>query len=165
MIKVFLASLACWRFNTLALAALVVLFAAPVRSEEEPGARALEQHQMMRQQQQDAVRLRMQQQQRSVASPPASARERQELERLQIQQQQRQQQLHYRQGIEPLPIHPADDAGLARAKGELKRQEALREGEAQRRRLDAELQQHIQKGRVEKARGEIRSPEAPATLR
>lgn len=135
----------------------------PIRAAEDPGARALEQHQMMRQQQQDTLQLRMLQQQRAVETPPAGGRERRELERLQINQEQRQQQLHYRQNIEPATAHPADDAGAARAKGDLERQKAKRAGEVQIRRFDFELRQREERGRIEKARGEIRAPEPSAT--
>ncbi|MDH3287580.1 MAG: hypothetical protein OEP48_07650 [Betaproteobacteria bacterium] len=131
---------------------------------DEPGARALHEQQMMRQQQQDTLQLRMQQQQRSLQSPPAGAREGEALERLQINQQQRQQQLHYRQNIEPPTAHPDDDAGARRTKAELERQRAQRQGERQLQRFDSELQQRVESGRGEKARGEIRPPEPPATL-
>jgi hypothetical protein len=119
---------------------------------------------MMRQQQQETLQLRMQQQQRSLQSPPAGAREGAEFQRLQINQKQRQQQLHYRQNIERPTAHPDDDAGARHAKGELERQRAQRQSEQQLRRFDSELRQRGESGRTEKARGEIRPPEPPATL-
>lgn len=146
------------------LAVLAVSFATPAQCSEDPGARAVQQHQMMRQQQQDTLQLRMLQQQRGIESPPAGARERRERERLQLNQEQRQQQLHYRQSIEPVPRHSADDTGSARAKESLKRLEIQRQGEAQLQRFDSELKQRIESERVEKARGEVRAPEPPATL-
>lgn len=120
---------------------------ALVWGAEDPGARALQGHQMMRQQQQETLRLHMQQQQRSLQSLPAGTREGEELQRLQINHEQRQQQLHYRQNIEPPTVHPNDDAGARQLQ-----------------RFDSELQQRVESGREEKARGEIRPPEPPATL-
>lgn len=146
---------------------LVVLSAASAGlawGADEPGARALQEHQIMRQQQQETLHLRMQQQQRSLQSPPAGARESEELERLQINQEQRQQQLHYRLDIEPPTAHPDDDAGARRAKAGLERQRAQRQSEQQLHRFDSELQQRVESGREEKARGEIRPPEPPAAL-
>lgn len=130
---------------------------------DEPGAWARQEHQMMRQQQQETLQLRMQQQ-RSLQSPPAGAREGEELQRLQINQEQRQQQLHYRQDIELPTAHPDDAAGARRAKAELERQRAQRQGEQQLHRFDSELQQRVESERGEKARGEIRPPEPPAAL-
>lgn len=146
---------------------MVIGCVAPVAlawGAEDPGARALHEQQLMRQQQQETLKLRMQQQQRGLQSPPSSARKRGERERLQINQEQRQQQLHYRQNIELPTKHPDDGAGVRRGKAELERQRAQRQGERQLQRFDAELQQRVESGRVEKARGEIFPPEAPATL-
>jgi hypothetical protein len=131
---------------------------------DEPGARALQKHHMMRQQQQETLQLRMQQQQRGLQSPPAGVREGGEFQKLQINQEKRQQQLHYRQNIERPTAHPDDDAGARHAKGKLERQRAQRQSEEQLRRFDSELQQRGENGRREKARGEIHAPEPPATL-
>jgi RecB family endonuclease NucS len=119
---------------------------------------------MMRQQQQDTLQLRMLQQQRGVQSPPGGAREGHEHERLQVNQEQRQQELHYRQNVEPSTAHPGDEAGIQRAKADRDRRQAQEEGEAQLRRFDSELRRRTETQRPEKARGEILSPEPPATL-
>lgn len=123
----------CW---VLAAGALPVGNAAC--AAEDPGARAVQQNQLQRQQQQDALQLRMQQHQRATQGPPRDPKQKQELETLQAGQRQRQQELHYRHSIEPTAAHPADDAGTRRAKEEMERRKAQRRGQEQLRRLDAE---------------------------
>ncbi len=108
---------------------------------DDPGARAVQQQLLQRQQQQDALQLRMQQQQRAVQSPPVDARLNQAREKLQIEQQQQQQGLHYRQGIEPPAAQPADDEGTRRAKAELERLKAQQQSQEQARRSEWEMQQ------------------------
>jgi len=159
--------LASWRFKvllSLALAGGVVWDASPGRGAEEPGARALYEQQLMRQQQHDALRLRMQQQHRSLQSPPSGAQERQAREQLQLEQRQRQEQLHYRQEIRPPTAHAGDDAGVQRAKAQMERQRAKEEGEQQLRRFDTELQGGAEDAGSAKARGEVRSPEPAPPL-
>ena len=107
---------------------------------DDPGARAMQQQVLQRQQQQDALQLRMQQQQRAVQSPPADVREKQAREKLQIEQQQQQQALHYRQGIEPPAAQPADDEGTRRAKAEMGRLKAQQVSQEQMRRSEQEMQ-------------------------
>ena len=108
---------------------------------DDPGARALQQHQLQRQQQQEALQLRMQQQQRGVQSPPADPRQKQAQDKLREDQQIRQQQLHYQQAIEPAAAQPSDDEGTRSAKAERVRLEAQRQGQRQIRQSDWELQQ------------------------
>ncbi|MGH8641750.1 MAG: hypothetical protein ACRET6_08555 [Burkholderiales bacterium] len=134
-------------------------FAGTAGGAEDPGARALQQHQLQRQQQQDAVQLRMQQQQRSTQAPPADARQQQAGKQLEIDQQQRQQELHYRQGIEPPSAQPADDEGTRRAKAQLDLQKAQRESSRQLQRFDAETQQEAERRRKVESRGEITAPQ------
>jgi hypothetical protein len=107
---------------------------------EDPGARALQQHQLQRQQQQEALQLRMQQQQRSVQESPADARQQQALEQLQINQQQQQQELHYRQGIEPTTAQPSEGEGTRGAKAQIELQKAQQQSQQQLRRFESELQ-------------------------
>lgn len=106
---------------------------------EDPGARALQQQQIQRQQRQDALQLRMQQQQSAVQNPPQDLRQKQDLEKLTIEQRQRQQQLNYRQDIGPATAQPTDDAGARRAKEAMEREKAQRQGQELLRRSDAEL--------------------------
>lgn len=148
----------------LIVAGLAVLFAGTAESAEDPGARALQQNQLMRQQQQNTLQLRMQQEQSRVQSPPAGARGRHQVQQLETQQEQRQRELQYRQNINPPTAHSADDPGVARAKADLERGKAQRKGEAQLRRFDYERKQRIESGRTEKARGEVHAPEQPAPL-
>jgi hypothetical protein len=122
------------------LGGVVLATVASTSGAEDPGTRGLQQNQLQRQQQQDALRLHMQQQQRTLQSAPADAGKRQALEQLQREQLQRQQQLHYRQGIEPVPATAPDDAGTRRAKAEMARQKAQQESERQLQRLDDGLQ-------------------------
>ena len=105
---------------------------------EDPGARALQQHQLQRQQQDDALQLRMQQQQRAVQSPPAGARQKQVLEKLQTDRQQQQQALHYRQSIAPPVAQPTDDEGTRGAKAEMERLRAQQQSQQQARQLERE---------------------------
>jgi len=107
---------------------------------DDPGARALQQHQLQRQQQQDALQLRMQQQQRSVQEPPAGAKQQQALDLLQINQRQQQQELHYRQGMEPTGAQPSDDEGTRGAKAQMELQKAQQQSQQQLRRFESELQ-------------------------
>ena len=107
---------------------------------DDPGARALQQHQLQRQQQQDALQLRMQQQQRSVQEPPAGAKQQQALDPLQINQRQQQQELHYRQGMEPTGAQPSDDEGTRGAKAQMELQKAQQQSQQQLRRFESELQ-------------------------
>jgi hypothetical protein len=111
-------------------------------SADDPGARALQQHQLQRQQQQDALQLRMLQQQGSVQNPSADARQQQALEQLQINQQQQQQQLHYRQGIEPVSAQPFEGEDTRRAKAQMDLQKAQQQSQQQLRRFESELQVH-----------------------
>lgn len=114
-------------------------------SAEDPGARALHQHQLQRQQQEEATQLRQLQQQRAAQSLPSGVREQQALEKLQIDQQQRQQALHYRQGVERRAAQPADDEGTRHAKAELELLRARQESQQQFRRFERELQQESRK--------------------
>jgi hypothetical protein len=114
--------------------------AATAVSADDPGTRALQQHQLQRQQQQDALQLRMQQQQGSVQNPPADARQQQALEQLQIHQQQQQQRLHYRQGIDPVSAQPFEDEDIRRAKAQMDLQKAQQQSQQQLRRFESELQ-------------------------
>ena len=107
---------------------------------DDPGARAVHQQQIQRQQQQEALQLRMQQQQRAVQHPPQDAAQKRALERLQADQRQRQQELHYRQGIEPPVVQPTDDEGTRRAKEAVERQKAQQQGQELLRRSDTHLQ-------------------------
>jgi hypothetical protein len=122
------------------LAVVMMTVGVAARGAEDPGARAVQQNQLQRQQQQEALQLRMQQQQRATQNPPQDARQKQDLEKLQAEQRQRQQELHYRQGIEPSTAQPSDDAGTRRAKEELERRKARQQAEEQLQRSDAELQ-------------------------
>ncbi len=99
------------------------MLVAPVWGAEDPGARALQQQLLLRQQQQEALQLRMQQQ-HIAPSAPADARQRLLLEQLQMEQRQRQAQQHYRQAIEPPTAQPSDDEGTRRAKAEMELQKA-----------------------------------------
>ena len=128
--------------SALAFFALVSLsfqcIAAPAGGD--PGARAVQEQLLQRQQQHDALQLRMQQQQRAVQSPPADARLRQVLEQQQAEQRQRLQTLHDRQQIEPSTAHPVDDEGTRRAKAEMKRREAEQESARELRRSESEAE-------------------------
>ncbi|HET9404909.1 MAG TPA: hypothetical protein VFO57_10045, partial [Burkholderiales bacterium] len=127
----------------LATAAGCAALITSVWGADDPGARALEQHQLQRQQQQEALQLRMQQQQRAVQSTPADPRQKQAQEKLRADQQLQQQQLHYRQAIEPAAAQPSDDQGARRAKAERDRLEAQRQGQRQIRQSDWDLQQEV----------------------
>jgi hypothetical protein len=83
---------------------------------EDAGTRALQQHQLQRQQQQDVLQLQMRQQHRAVQSPPADSRQKQSLGQMHREQRQHQQALHYRQAIEPPATQPSDDRGTRAAK-------------------------------------------------
>ena len=113
---------------------------APTGGADDPGARAVHQQQIQRQQQQDALQLRMQQQLRAVQNPQQDAAQNQALERLQADQRQRQQELHYRQGIEPPVVQPPDDEGTRQAKAAVERQKAQQQGQELLRRSDAKPQ-------------------------
>ena len=142
------------------IAALIcTCFAGAAGGAEDPGARALQQHQLQRQQQQDALQLRMQQQQSATQAPPADARQQQAGKQLEIDQQQRQQELHYRQGIEPSTAQPVDDEGTRRAKARLELQKAQRESSRQLQRFDAEAQGEAERRRKVESRGEITAPQ------
>jgi hypothetical protein len=133
--------------------------AAGPAGAEDPGARALQLHQLRRQQQQDALQLRMQQQQRATQSPATDLRQQQEARQLEIEQQQRQQGLHYRQGIRPPVAQPSDDAGTRGAKRNMELQETQRQGGSQLRRFDAETRRQAEDGRKMESRGEITPPQ------
>jgi len=134
--------------------------AAPAWGADDPGARALQEHQLQRQQQQDALQLRMQQQQRAVQSPPAGSQQQQATKQLEIDQQQRQQDLHYRQGIVPSAAHPSDDEGARRAKAQIEQQRAQQQSQQQLRSFDAESQRQAERRVKEESRGEIRPVQA-----
>jgi hypothetical protein len=142
-----------------ATAAVCAVLAGAAGGAEDPGARALQQHQTQRQQQQDAFQLRMQQQQRATQAPPADTRQQQAGKQLEIEQQQRQQELHYRQGIEPSIAQPTDDDGTRRAKAQLEQQKAQRQGSRQLQRFDGETQQEAERRRKVESRGEITAPQ------
>jgi hypothetical protein len=114
--------------------------AAAAWSAEDPGGRALQQHQLQRQQQQEALQLRMQQQQHSAQDRPANTRQQQALEQLQINQRQQQQLLHDRQGIEPASAQPSEGEGGRRAKAQMELEKAQRQSQQQLRRFESELQ-------------------------
>ena len=136
---------------TVAAAAL----AAAAWGAEDPAGRALQQHQLQRQQQQDALQLRMQQQQGGAQAAPAESgrgqptdlpqidrqqRQRQATDRLRIDQQQRQQQLHDRQGIAPDTAQPSEDEAGRRAKARMELEKAQQSSQQQLRRFESELQ-------------------------
>jgi len=163
----FVASLVSWQFMVLPVlagASMAVMGAGAAPVGQEPGARGLQEQQLMRQQQQDALRLRMQQQNRSLQSPPSGAQQRQTRERMQIEQRQRQEQLHYRQETRPPTPHAGDDAGVQRAKAQMDSQRAKEEGDQQLRRFDSELQKGVERPGAAKARGEVRPPQPDAPL-
>jgi hypothetical protein len=114
--------------------------AAAAWGADDPGGRALQQHQLQRQQQLEALQLRMQQQQRSVQESPADPRRQQAVEQLQINQQQQQQELHYRQGIEPASAQPSEGEGTRRAKAQMELEKAQQQSQQQLRRFEPELQ-------------------------
>ena len=144
------------------LAAIIgcVALAAPVWSADDPALRALQQHQLQRQQQQDALQLRMQQQHRAVQSPPAGSQQQQATKQLEIDQQQRQQDLHFRQGIESSAAHPSDDEGARRAKAQIELQRAQQQSQQQLRSFDAESQRQAERRVKEESRGEIKPAQA-----
>ena len=129
--------------------------APAVLGADDPGARALQQHQLQRQQQQDALQLRMQQHQRRLHNPPADARQQQALGQMEADQQQRQQELQYRQGIEPATAQPSDDAGTRHAKAQLEEERAREQSQRQLLRFESEAQRRVEQARREKSRGEI----------
>jgi hypothetical protein len=114
--------------------------AAAAWGADDPGARALQQHQLQRQQQQEALQLRMQQQQRVVQEAPTDPQRQRALEQLQINQRQQQYDLHYRQGIEPASAQPSDGEGTRRAKDQLDLEKARQQSQQQLRRFESELQ-------------------------
>ena len=135
----------------LAGAALV----AAAQGAEDPAVRAMQQHQLQRQQQQEALQLRMLQQQWGAQNPPADAQRQQAtdlqqadqqqrrqraIEQLQIDQQQRQQQLHYRQGIEPSAAQPTEDAAGQQNKAQMELRKAQEQSQQQLRRFESESQ-------------------------
>jgi hypothetical protein len=144
------------------LAAIIgcVAFAIPAWGADDPAARALQQHQLQRQQQQDALQLRMQQQQHAVQSPPADSQQLQAMKQLEIDQQQRQQDLHYRQSIEPSATHPSDDEGSRRAKVQIEQERAQQQSQQQLRSFDAESQRQAERRVKEESRGEIKPVQA-----
>lgn len=149
-----------WAARAVRMARLLVTIscaaiAGPVQGADDPGARALQQHQLQRQQQQDALQLRMQQQQRAAQSPPADSRQQQAAKQLEIEQQQWQQELHYRQGVEPPTAQPSDGEGTRRAKAQMELQKAQQQGQQQLRRFDAETQQQVEQKRKVESRGEV----------
>ena len=129
--------------------------APAVLGADDPGARALQQLQLQRQQQQDALQLRMQQHQRRLHNPPADARQQQALGQMEADQQQRQQELHYRQGIEPATAQPSDDAGTRHAKAQLEEERAREQSQRQLLRFESEAKLRVEQARREKSRGEI----------
>ena len=129
--------------------------AASAWGADDPGARALQQNLLQRQQQQDVLELRMQQQQRATQSPPAGSREQQAAKQLEIDQLQRQQERQYRQGVEPPAAQPADDEGARRAKAHMDMQEAGQQGQRQLRRFDFQSKQQADQWRKVESRGEI----------
>ena len=107
---------------------------------DEPGARALQQHRLLRQHQEEALQLRLQQQQRTTQAPPADARQKQAQEKLLIDQQQRQQALHYQQSIKASVAQSADDDGSHAVKVEMERFRAGQQSQQQVRQFERELQ-------------------------
>lgn len=126
-------------------------FLAAAWGAEDPGARALQQNQLQRQQQQDALQLRMQQQ-NATQNRPKDARRQPALEQTQTDQLQQQQQLQYRQTIEPGTAQPSDDEATRRAKAQIELNKAQDLGQQQLRRFESELRQPP------------RSPEPPPKL-
>jgi hypothetical protein len=131
------------------------LLVAAARAAEDPAIRALQQHQLQRQQQQEALQLRMLQQQRDAQNPPSGAlrqqatdlqqvdqqqRQQRAMEQLQVDQQQRQQQLHYRQGIEPGSVQPTEDAAGQQNKAQMELRKAQEQSQQQLRSFESELQ-------------------------
>lgn len=129
---------ASWPLCAVVGGALLVI---PAWGADDPGARALQQHQLQRQQQQDALQLRMQQQQNSVQGAPVDSRQIQAVEQLQINQRLEQQQLHYRQGIEPVADQPSDDHATRGAKRQMELDKAQQQGRQQLRRFESQLQE------------------------
>ncbi|MCC7486144.1 MAG: hypothetical protein IT529_14315 [Burkholderiales bacterium] len=107
--------------------------AGGVAGAEDPGARALQQNELQRQQQLDQLRLRMQQQQSRARASREDAGGRGALERLEADQVQRQQRLHLEQQREvgSRPEAPSDDTGAREARRQLELQRARRESERQ----------------------------------
>ena len=140
-------------------AAACACFSGVAAGADDPVARALQQHQLQRQQQQDSLQLRMNQQQRALQTPPADARQQQTLRQLEIEQQQRQQELQYRQGIAPSTAQPTDDAGTQRGKAQMELQKAQQESGRQLQRFEREAEQEAQRRRRVEGRGEIIPPE------
>ena len=114
--------------------------AAAAWGADDPGARALQQHQLQRQQQQEALQLRMLQQQRGAQNPPGDAQRQQATDLQQVDQQQRQQQLHYRQGIEPGNVQPTEDAAGQENKAQMELRKAREQSQQQLRRFESESQ-------------------------
>jgi len=114
--------------------------AAAALGADDPGIRALQQNQLQRQQQQDALQLRMQQQQGSVQNLPVNARQQQAIRQLETDQQLRQQELHYRQGIEPVSAQPSEGEDTRRAKAQMDLQKAQQQSQQQLRRFESELE-------------------------
>ena len=114
--------------------------AAAALGADDPGIRALQQNQLQRQQQQDALQLRMQQQQGSVQNLPVNARQQQAIRQLETDQQLRQQELHYRQGIEPVSAQPSEGEDTRRAKAQMDLQKAQQQSQQQLRRFESEMQ-------------------------
>lgn len=140
--------------RVLATLLLAAVLAAPARGAEDPAARALQQHQLQRQQQQDALQLRMRQQQSGAQNVPPEARQQATdllqvdqqqrsqgaMDRLRIDQRQRQQQLHDRQAIEPGTAQPSEDEAGRRTRAQMELQKAHQAGQQQLRRFESELQ-------------------------
>jgi hypothetical protein len=92
----------------------------------DPGARALEQERLQRQQQQEALQLRMQQD-NVIRSAPADARQKRAIEESDIRRRQRQDAVHSRQSAESPAVQPSDDEGTRQAKEAIRREAAGRE--------------------------------------
>src|SRR6185295_6381818 len=95
----------------------VILFwaaAVGVWAAEDPGAGALQQNQLLRQQQQDQLQLRMQQYHGTALNPQPDARARQAIQQLELDQALRQQQLQLQQRreLQTRPAVPTEDEGV-----------------------------------------------------
>jgi len=131
--------------------AVLLAFAVTAGAADDPGVRAVQHNQLLRQQQQDQLQLRMQQHQRGVQNPPADSRQRQAIEQLELDQALRQQQLQMQQQrtLQMRPELPSDDAGTSNAKAQIEQQRARQESRRQLEQFDRELQSVARERRQE----------------
>jgi hypothetical protein len=118
--------------------ALVLAPAAGAGAADDHAARAVQLHQVQRQQQEDALQLRMRQQQQATRLAPADARRKQALDRLHAGQRARQQALHDRQVTGAQGAVPADDEATRAAKAGMELRKAQDESQRLLQRLQGE---------------------------